>query len=247
MKKWKKLLFPPRCPGCDRILELWEEKEGFCPACRKEIRQVKDRCCMKCGKLLEVGGGIGLDSGKEYCNDCANNRHAFARGRGVYVYRGPMKGSMYRFKYGNRRCYARTYAADAERALGGWIRRRDPQMIVPVPLYFGKRRKRGYNQAEVWAKALGERLGVSVEKRALLRLRATRPQKELNPAGRIYNLDRAFYARRDLVEGKRILLADDIYTTGSTMDAASGELLAAGAVEVCCISICTGAEKSSLG
>ena len=52
---------------------------------------------------------------------------------------------------------------------------------------------------------------------------------------------------RDLVEGKRILLADDIYTTGSTMDAASGELLAAGAVEVCCISICTGAEKSSLG
>ena len=134
MKKWKKLLFPPRCPGCDRILELWEEKEGFCPVCRKEIRQVKDRCCMKCGKLLEVGGGIGLDSGKEYCNDCANNRHAFAQGRGVYVYRGPMKGSMYRFKYGNRRCYARTYAADAERALGGWIRRRDPQMIVPVPL-----------------------------------------------------------------------------------------------------------------
>lgn len=110
---------------------------------------------------------------------------------------------MYRFKYGNRRCYARTYAADAERALGGWIRRRDPQMIVPVPLYFGKRRKRGYNQAEVWAKALGERLGIPVEKRALLRLRATRPQKELNPAGRIYNLDRAFYARRDLVEGKQ--------------------------------------------
>ena len=244
-EKWIKLLFPPRCPGCDCILEPWEQ-EGFCESCKKKISLVGDRCCMKCGKFLEGGkGGDVGDFEEEYCGDCRNNRHVYAQGRSVYAYRGPMKGSMYRFKYGNRRCYARVFAADAEKTLGEWIRRRDPQVIVPVPLYFRKRKKRGYNQAAVWAKELGERMSIPVEKGVLLRLRATRPQKELNPAGRIYNLDKAFYARGDLVAGKRILLADDIYTTGSTMDAAAGELLAAGAAEVCCISICTGIERTS--
>ena len=243
MKKiWIKLLFLPRCPGCDRILEPWEEKQGFCPECRKNVQAVGDRCCMKCGKFFRDDG---QECGKEYCGDCRKNRHAFAQGRGVYVYRGPMKSSMYRFKYGNRRCYAGVFATDAERTLGDWIRRKNPQVIVPVPLYFRKRKKRGYNQAEVWAGALGKQMGIPVERRALFRLRATRPQKELNPAGRMYNLDRAFCVRGELVRGKRILLADDIYTTGSTMDSAAEELLAAGAAEVFCISICTGMEKSA--
>ena len=227
----RKLIFPPRCPGGDEILTE-DAVGGFCPVCRKKLRRV-ETYCMKCGKELKDAAG-------ECCRDCTETEHAFAEGRSVFVYQGIMKGAMYRFKYGNRRAYGDIFAAEAAALLGSWIRDIAPDVIIPIPLHFRKKQIRGYNQAEVWARALSKKLGIPADAKAMLRLRATVPQKALNPAARDDNLRNAFYVKKGRVQGKTILLADDIYTTGSTMDEAAKVLLAAGARTVYCLTICTG-------
>lgn len=232
-KKIRRLFYPPRCPGCDGILEPEEYQRGFCRDCGWRVATAAEGFCMKCGKALPK-------EDQEYCSDCRRMRHCFREGRGVYVYQGPMKNAMYRFKYANRRSYAEVFAGEAERVCGEWVRNRGIEKIIPVPLYWKKRLRRGYNQAFVWAKALEGQWGIRAEERSLLRLRSTRPQKELDPVERAENLRNAFYAKRERVEGENILLVDDIYTTGSTMDAAAGTLKEAGAKEVYCLCVCTG-------
>ena len=108
-------------------------------------------------------------------------------------------------------------------------------------MYRSKQRLRGYNQAEVFAKALGRSTGIPVDKKLLFRVRNTTPQKDLNEHERKYNLKNAFQLRADIVKYNKILLADDIYTTGSTMDEASKTLLEAGATKIYFICIGIGA------
>ena len=108
-------------------------------------------------------------------------------------------------------------------------------------MYRKKQKKRGYNQAEVFARALGRETGLPVEGRLLVRNRDTVPQKELNDRQRRQNLKNAFQLVPDIVKYRKILLVDDIYTTGSTMDEAAKTLLAAGAEQVYYICVSIGA------
>ena len=112
---------------------------------------------------------------------------------------------------------------------------------MPVPMYPKKKRRRGYNQAEVFAKALGRELGIPVESGLLKRVRNTAPQKELSDTQRQKNLKNAFQLVPDVVKYNHILLVDDIYTTGSTMDEASKALLSGGVERVCYVCISIGA------
>lgn len=225
--------YPARCPGCDGILETGEKKSGFCRKCAPKIRMVGDAQCLKCGRPL-------ANAADEYCPDCAKKKHAFGQGKGVFCYEGPMKPAMYRFKYGNRRGYGRIFADVAARRYGAWLRRAGVDCIVPVPMFSRKKRLRGYNQAEAFARELGHILGVPVEARALRRVRMTLPQKGLNYAQRKYNLKNAFKLWKSSVKSKSILIVDDIYTTGSTMDEASRVLKGGGAGKIYCLSVCIG-------
>lgn len=146
---------------------------------------------------------------------------------------------MYRFKYSNKREYALFYAAEAAKLYGDWVKRNKIEVIVPIPMYPGKKRRRGYNQAEVFAKALGKELGIKVDRGLVKRVRDTTPQKELNDKERRCNLKNAFQFVPNIVKYKEILLVDDIYTTGSTMDAVAEVLLLAGVKNIyfICISI----------
>ena len=140
---------------------------------------------------------------------------------------------MYRFKYSNKREYADFYAKEAVRIYGDWIRRKQIEAIVPVPMYRWKEKGRGYNQAAVFARTLGEKMNLPVEKRMVKRIRNTTPQKELNDVIMSLNLD------SEVVKYRKILIVDDIYTTGSTIDAVAEVLLQAGVDEIyfLCISI----------
>ncbi len=122
-----------------------------------------------------------------------------------------------------------------------WVRRRQIGVIVPVPMYRVRERRRGYNQAAVFARRLGEELGLPVEE-PVTRIRNTVPQKTLDDIGRKHNLKNAFHLGADIVKYKKVLLVDDIYTTGSTMDAVAQVLLSAGVKDIyyICISIGTG-------
>lgn len=107
--------------------------------------------------------------------------------------------------------------------LGPWIRRCKITRIIPVPLHRKRQRKRGYNQAAVIAKSMGRELHLPVDEKTLFRVRNTVPQKALNDRERRRNLSGAFQIRKgaELPEGECVLLIDDIYTTGSTLDAAA--------------------------
>lgn len=209
--KWLDYLYPPRCPVCDRI-----SAEGICADCRKKLVVITDDFCMKCGKPLE-------DSQREYCPDCSRKRHVFRQNRALLSYRGPVKLSLYRMKYANRRDYAEVYGREMAVRLGPWIRRCGITRIIPVPLHKKRQRKRGYNQAAKIARALGRELHIPVDEKTLVRVRNTIPQKALNDRERRQNLKSAFQLQKvaHVPVGERVLLIDDIYTTGSTLDAAA--------------------------
>ena len=147
---------------------------------------------------------------------------------------------MYRFKYSNKREYADFYAKEAVRIYGDWIRRKQIEAIVPVPMYRLKEKGRGYNQAAVFARTLGEKMNLPVEKRMVKRIRNTTPQKELNDVERKINLKKAFQLVPNIVKYKKILLVDDIYTTGSTVEAVAHELMRCGVEQVFFLTLCTG-------
>lgn len=123
---------------------------------------------------------------------------------------------------------------------GEWLFHCDVDVIVPVPMFRRKQKLRGYNQAEVFGRALAKQLGVPMERNIVIRKKDTRPMKELNDIERENNLRNAFQIARNIVKYKKILLVDDIYTTGSTADEVSRVLLEAGVEKIYFLSICMG-------
>jgi len=121
-----------------------------------------------------------------------------------------------------------------------WLEQRGIEVIVPVPMFAAKKRSRGYNQAEVFARALGRECAVPVEEKLVVRTKNTMPQKSLNDKQRKDNLKGAFQVRTNIVKYSKILLVDDIYTTGATIDAIAELLKKSGAKEVYFLSICVG-------
>lgn len=225
------LFYPRRCPLCDEILAKGEE--CICANCIAQTQIVRQPYCMKCGKPLK-------DKDAEYCKDCLLHPHMFECGRSLWIYEGNVRRSIYRFKYSGRKEYARAYAYLAERELGDFIREIKPDALVPVPLHRKRYRKRGYNQAELFAKALGRRMGISVASKLVRRTKNTLPQKNLDLGGRQNNLKKAFKLCRNDVKLYTTIIIDDIYTTGSTIDALSELLKSGGAQKIYFLTISGG-------
>ena len=233
-----KLLFPGSCPICGEVQEQLLTDDGvahICPTCEKKLIRVTTPFCLQCGKPLEADRVC-----REYCADCARHAHVFIQGRAVFVYQGAIIGSMHRLKYGNRRDYAAVFAREAYKTHGSWIRRVAPDALIPVPLHPKRRRERGYNQAELIAEELARLTGIPVEKKLLLRTVHTQPQRRLSAKERKNNLKNAFQMSKKIVQLEKVLLIDDIYTTGSTVDAAAEVLMSAGVKKVYVLCICIG-------
>lgn len=186
---------------------------------------------MVCGRLLKSADAL-------VCPDCGKFPHIFSEGRPLYEYEGPVREAVYRFKYGGRKSYADAFAYDAMKLWGEWIKA-SADLIVPVPMNADKLKKRGYDQADVLAKAVSYQSGIEYS-HALYRMKNTVPMKTLTRSERQNNLKNAFQVRNFDVKLRRILLVDDIYTTGSTLDACALALLDQGAAEVCGIYISIG-------
>lgn len=204
----KDLLFPRRCPVCDRPVK--PAGALICGACEGVLHTVREPVCMKCGKEL-------TDGGQEYCFDCARKRHLYDRGISLYRY-GSVRQTIYRFKYAGRREYAAYLGGEMARYMGRQILAWRPDALVPVPLHPKRLKSRGYNQALLLAKELGRQLGIPVPENWLVRVRNTRPQKLLDGKQRQNNLKNAFKIGQNDVKLNVIVVIDDIYTTGSTMD-----------------------------
>lgn len=126
--------------------------------------------------------------------------------------------------------------------LGDFIRSVSPDVMVPVPLHKKKLSKRGYNQAACLARVLGKNMQLPVDEKLVKRVRNTAPMKRLNPAERQNNLKKAFnIGRNDVKLYDRIILVDDIYTTGTTLDEIAALLKSHGVSEVYCVTLACGA------
>jgi len=237
LRKLKKVIFPDKCPVCGSIKPQWfsdrmSDDRGniLCSQCKDAIKPITEPLCKKCGRSLE-------DEAEEYCGDCLKFEHVFAEGRSLYEYDGEMKALMYRFKYSNRRDLAEFFVGNMGEESRKWLLSKSIDAVVPIPLHPDKLKKRGYNQSYVFAKELADVFGLKMESGFLVRDRYTDPQKGLSRQERINNLKNAFILGQSGVKSNKmnILLVDDIYTTGATVDAAASVLEDAANVYFLCI------------
>ncbi len=235
MKKFNKeailnILFPRRCPVCGEIVK--PAGRLICPSCFRELSFVKSPTCKKCGKEIE-------DETMEFCEDCMAHRHVFEYGMALLNYNDAARNSMVQIKYHNKREYLDFYGAALAARYERIIRKMKVDAIIPVPVHPSRRRKRGFNQAEVLANIVGERLGIPVRSELLKRTKKTLPQKELSAGERLKNLSGAFQTEAVPADIRRVLLVDDIYTTGSTIEACARVLKASGIENIYFVVICT--------
>lgn len=220
---------------CEKILPDTPKVAAVdvCEDCNKKLHYIVSPRCFRCGKQL-------YNANEEYCSDCKTKTHLYVQGVGVFGYDEHIKDAIYRFKYSEKREYAKFFGESIAIRYGHLIRRWKPDVIIPIPLYWLKYWKRGYNQAELIAKEVSVMLNIPVDLHLLKRNRHTKPMKELNDADRVKNLENAFKISADIVKYKKVLLIDDIYTTGATIDECTKVLQEAGVQEVYYASVCIG-------
>lgn len=193
---------------------------------------------MHCGKPIKAEVA-------EYCHDCAKQgRSNYIQGLALWIYDKKARQSLARFKYMGRREYVSYYAEEMVNGMGELVSRWNADALIPVPIHKKRLRKRGYNQAQLLAEEFGKRIGIPVISDYIVRIKDTKAQKDLSNRDRRSNLNKAFYLRktqRELCNSPRCaIIVDDIYTTGSTIEACAGVLLQAGVEEIYYISLCIG-------
>lgn len=237
---WKEqaigVLFPRRCPVCDEIVV--PKGALICPECRGLLSDVKGSLCMKCGKEL-------ADTEGEYCFGCMRHPKRFVRGAALFNYNEVSAKSMVQIKYKNKREYLDFYSREMVNRLGEKIRGMHGEALVPVPVHPERLRKRGFNQAQELALRISRLTGISLCTDLLIRSRKTAPQKELTPAQRLKNLEQAFQVNLEssFREADSVILVDDIYTTGSTIEACTRVLQKAGIPKVYFLALCIGGDR----
>lgn len=230
-------------PGPNFCLFCGEEEaeaESICRKCLNFFTYFRQKdCCEKCGKFIEEG---------KICSDCLVHSRFFNGGRAAGPYEGLLREAITAFKFRGQRKIGEVLAVMMTEVLLADDRLRGVEVVVPVPLGEERRRERGYNQAEILAAGVAEKLFLPCYPQVLHRCRETLPQRELRKEERWHNVRDAFAVREvELVNGKVILLVDDVFTTGATADACSAVLLQAGAKEVWVLTAAAGWDKEGLG
>lgn len=213
------LIFPPVCGGCGKLGERW------CSDCQNKVQPVREPVCVVCG-LPQVQPGL--------CARCAQVRPAYKALRAWAVFEGPVQAALHRMKYHRDRGLGETLAAQMAPFVSGlgWLF----DAVVPIPLSKNRLKERGYNQITMFAMALTSLLSVDYFPQALTRIKETHSQVGLTVAQRSVNVCDAFRSS-DQVRGKRLLLVDDVSTTGATLSSAAQELYSFGADDVFAVTI----------
>lgn len=218
-------VLPPQCLSCRAPVDTHGQ---VCGACWSEIDFIADPRCAACGRPFEYDLGP-----RALCGPCIAEEPTYGRARSVMCYGDRSRGLVIGFKHGDRTERAKTF--------GGWMARVGEEILsgadtlVPVPLHRMRLLSRRFNQAAMLALVTGRRAGVPVQPRLLVRTRATPSQGGLNAAERRANVRGAFAVRsgqEGQVGGRRLVLVDDVMTTGATVSACARVLLKAGAAAV---------------
>jgi ComF family protein len=220
------LVLPPRCLGCGSAVEA---PGRLCAACWRTLTFLGPPQCRHCGYPLPHA----LPE-EPLCGACAADPPGYHRARAALRYDDGSRGLILAFKHADR--------TDTAPAFGRWLARagaellKDADLVAPVPLHRWRLLKRGYNQAAILAQALARDAGVPLLPDLIQRVRATRSQQGLGGRARLDNITsgafRAHPWHRRRIEGARVLLVDDVLTTGATVEACARVLGRAGAIQV---------------
>jgi ComF family protein len=220
------LLLPPRCLGCG---EPVDRQGGLCAGCWARLRFLHPPWCDRCGWPLPQDG-----PGPQLCPACLDRPPPWERGRAALAYDEASRGLVLRFKHAGRSEGAVTFARWLATAGGELLAEAD--LLVPVPLHRWRLLHRGYNQAALLARHLARLSGVPWSPAALRRRRATASQQGLGAAARRANVTSTAFAvpagRRAAIAGRRVVLIDDVLTTGATLGACARVLQEAGCTRV---------------
>jgi len=219
-------LLPSQCPCCENLLE--ERQKGMCPECLLEIYWIESPVCSICGVPF-----VSKEVESHVCGACVTNKKYFTMARALGFYAGSLREAIHRWKYEGK--------ANLSFFFGQWMaeglfRYWDPSLfdfLIPVPLYPQRLRERGFNQALLLVKELSRRTGIPYRKRTLRKKRPTLPQVNLSGAERERGVKGSFHViGGEEIEGRSVLLIDDVYTTGATVNECSKMLLAEGTKRV---------------
>lgn len=234
------LLYPPRCPVCSALLPPLPDvrsrctwKDLVCRDCAGQLPWLREPLCKKCGRPLEENR-----SEEEFCYECAHSTRPYHEGKGIFAYRGQLRESVLQMKFHNKREWLDFFAAAM--AAGGYrfLERTAVRTIVPVPSGRAKRRRRGYDQSVLLAEKLAVLTGIPVSTGNLVRIRDTRAQSGLGMRDRRENLKEAFAVLDPAGMKQPVLLTDDIYTTGATLEECCAALRRAGITQVFFLVLC---------
>lgn len=224
-------LFPPLCHVCRTFIPDAGALH-ICPGCRERMPAVDNPLCPLCGIPFQ---GAGVD---HPCGACIKDKPSFNAARAALVYEGPCRELIHAFKYRNKTNLRRPLALLTAAYLTEFVASRSADMIVPVPLHVRRLRSRGFNQAVLLGELLAREWRLPLARRALCRVRWTEPQITLSADERRANVRGAFAVTDGAaMEGKRVLLLDDVLTTGSTVEECSRVLKRAGAAEVTVVTV----------
>ena len=230
-RKWRSKLYldGPVCSACGKEL-LAHIRGGLCHECEKTSVKLGTDICGKCGRVLA--------NEAEFCDTCIRNERAFVRARSCYVYEGAPKKFVYRLKFGGRR-YLAAFIAEAmvDRYLDCGF---ECDCVVAVPLSAKRKRKRGYNQAELVAEELSSRLKLPLIDGALVKTKENKPQTKLTRREREENVRGVYEVTSpETFKGRRVLVVDDVMTTGATLGEVSRVLYKAKARSVEALTYCS--------
>jgi len=220
------LLYPAVCGACGQ--PLLPAQHPFCPACRERLTHDSYPTCPRCAST--VGPHVILTDG---CVACRDTTYHFASAQRLALYDGLLRELILRMKHAAGESLAEWLGAVWAEAAAARLRALHAEVVVPIPLHWRRRWRRGYNQSEVLAEAVARALAVPCQPRWLRRVRHTPFQTEQSATVRRQNVLGAFAARPGVpLAGRRVLLVDDVLTTGSTASEAARALRAAGAARV---------------
>jgi ComF family protein len=227
------LFLPRQCAGCQ---ETWlDSHRGFwCEACLDELPWIESPICPQCGRPFPKSPSAPDHS----CGDCLQSVFLFDSARSATHYAGVVRKRIHQLKFGGQLHWVPPLA---ELLVNLFRREESPcaDMILPVPLHMHRLRQRGFNQAGLLAGSLGGHLGIPVRFDILVRKCWTEPQTRLNREQRLQNVKDAFdVMNASGVTDRNVLIIDDVYTTGTTLNECARTLKAAGVSEVHALTVC---------
>jgi len=235
LEEFLSTFFPRLCPLCRKV--ILDEREGFCVDCLEGFQVIREPVCSSCGYPLEGK----TESEGSFCPGCISRNTPLPdlyTVRSIALYAGNVRHAILAVKYGRQAPVAHSLSIFARDHFTRFFPPGGFDRLVPVPLHPKRLRAREFNQCVLLARPLASRLGIPLDVDAVERVRHTLPQSASTEKARRKNLKGAFRVRKvPRIEGQSILVFDDVYTTGATLEALAHCLLSAGASRVAALTV----------